>query len=300
MSGAGRVPVITAASPLQEALRETTLGIGSFARGYPIYLEAPEGAETITAAELHSPGPLREFAARAVREWTDRPLDQDPRAAVSRLIRRYAGSLVTAAMAPLAHGVGLDTSPDRIRVVITQDLPRGIVLRVDEVLGSPERPATWSVATRQVASLSRMREDVLATLFAGFAWSFERVIASIKVSPQLLWSTVAEQVDLLWENAMDGRDADVFARATGDRDLALTGETLPGIPGPNPMRDLLFWEPSNETGHRIEVRRVCCANFVVPGRPDVYCRNCGLITPSERLVKWSAWRASVKRGSWTA
>jgi hypothetical protein len=66
------------------------------------------------------------------------------------------------------------------------------------------------------------------------------------------------------------------------------------------MRDLLFWEPSTEPGHRVEVRRVCCANFVVPGRPDVYCRNCGLITPAERLAKWSDWRASVKRGSWIA
>jgi hypothetical protein len=107
-------------------------------------------------------------------------------------------------------------------------------------------------------------------------------------------------VDLLWENAMDGRDAEVFARAVEDRDLALAGETLPGVPGANPMRDLLFWEPSNEPGHRVEVRRVCCANFVVPGRPDVYCRNCGLITPAERLAKWSDWRASVKRGSWVA
>jgi hypothetical protein len=293
-------PVIAETAPLQAALRETVDGIGSFARGYPVYLDAPDGAETISAKELHTPGPLRDFAMRAVKEWTERPLDQDPRAAVSRLIRRYAGSVVTAAMAPLAHGIGLDTSPHRIDVIIKGDLPRGIVLRVDEVLGCADRPATWPVATRQVVSLARMREDVFANLFAGFAWSFEQVIASIKVSPQLLWSTVAEQVDLLWENAMDGRDAAVFARAVEDRELALTDENLPGVGGPNPMRDLLFWEPSNEEGHRVEVRRVCCANFVVPGRPDVYCRNCGLITPAERLTKWSAWRASVKQGSWTA
>ena len=288
----------TVASSLQAALNEAIDGIGSFARGYPVYLEAPAGAETISAHELHTPGPLRDFAMRAVKEWTDKPLDQDPRAAVSRLIRRYAGGVVTAAMAPLVHGIGIDTSPDRIRVIIKGDLPRGIVLRVDEVLGCPDRSATWPVATRQVGSLARMREDVFAKLFAGFAWSFDHVIANIKVSPQLLWSTVAEQVDLLWENAMDGKHAAVFARATEDRELALAGETLPGVAGENPMRDLLFWESSNEPGHRVEVRKVCCANFVVPGRPDVYCRNCGLITPAERLVKWSEWRQSVKRGSW--
>jgi ferric iron reductase protein FhuF len=247
-----------------------------------------------------TPGPMRDLAARALKEWTDTPLDQDPRAAVSRMMRRYAGALVTAALAPLAHGMGLDASPDRVRVIIRNDLPRGIVLAVDEVLVCPERPARWTVAGRDVGSLGRMREDVFARLFGHFAWAFERVIANIRVSPQLLWSTVAEQVDLLWENAMDGRDAEVFARAVEDRDLALAGETLPGVPGANPMRDLLFWEPSNEPGHRVEVRRVCCANFVVPGRPDVYCRNCGLITPAERLAKWSDWRASVKRGSWVA
>src|SRR5262249_11481276 len=160
---------------LQTALQQVIDGIGPFARGYPVYLDVPEGAETISALELHTPGPMRVFAARAVKEWTDQPLDQDPRAAVSRLVRRYAGAVVTAAMAPLVHGIGLDTSPERIRVVIKGDLPRGIVLVVDEVRGSPDRPATWPVVTREVASLDRLRDEVFASLFAGFAWSFEHV-----------------------------------------------------------------------------------------------------------------------------
>jgi len=131
-------------------------------------------------------------------------------------------------------------------------------------------------------------------LFTHCAWLFDTVIANIKVSPQLLWSTAAEQVDSLYDNAIDGADAALFASAATDRDLMLFGETLPGVTGPNPMRDLLYWEPSSEPAHRIEVRRVCCANFVVPGRTQVYCRNCDLITPAERLAKWNAWRASGK------
>jgi ferric iron reductase protein FhuF len=287
-------------SPLQITLREIVDSVGPFARGYPVYLEAPAGAETIAARELMRPEPMRDLAGRALREWTDRPLDQDPRAAVSRMIRRYTGSLVTAALAPLAHGIGLDTSPERVRVIVFKDLPRGIVLTVDEVLVSADRPATRPVVGRDAGSLDELRRRVYEKLFAHCAWAFDRVIANIKVSPQLLWSTVAEQVDLLYENAIDGPDAAVFARTTSDRDLALDGERLPGVAGPNPMKDLLFWEPSSEDGHRIEVRRVCCANFVVPGRPDVYCRNCGLITPAERLVKWSDWRKSVQRGSWVS
>jgi ferric iron reductase protein FhuF len=291
---------VIAAAPLQTALADIVDGIGSFARGYPVYLETPAGAETIAATDLMTPAPMREYATRALREWTDAPLDQDPRAAVSRMVRRYAGSIVTAALAPLAHGIGLDTSPERVRIIVFKDLPRGVVLNVDEVLVSTGRPVTHSVPGRDIGPLDRLRERVFERLFGHFAWSFELVIANIKVSPQLLWSTVAEQVDLLWENAMDGRDAQVFARAIVDRDLVLDGERLPGVAGPNPMKDLLIWEPSDEDGHRIEVRRVCCANFVVPGRPDVYCRNCGLITPAERLVKWSDWRKSVKRGSWVS
>ena len=287
-------------SPLQIALREIVDGVGPFARGYPVYLDAPDGAETIAATELMRPVPMRDLASRVLKEWTDRPLDQDPRAAVSRMIRRYAGSLVTAALAPLAHGIGIDTSPERVRVIVFKDLPRGIVLRVDEVLVSGDRPPTHPVAGRDAGTLAELRDRVYEDLFGHFAWAFDLVLTNIKVSAQLLWSTVAEQVDLLYENAIDGPHAAIFARTIADRDLALDGPTLPGVDGPNPMKDLLFWEPSNEDGHRVEVRRVCCANFVVPGRPDVYCRNCGLITPAERLVKWSDWRKSVKRGSWVS
>ena len=286
--------MIGAQDPLQASLTRAIERVGPYLRAYRVYLEPPASAETVAAPDLVRREPLRHYAARAVKEWSDRPWDEDPRAAVSRLVRRYLGSLVTAALVPLAHGIGIDTSPERVRIVLVDDLPRGVVLDVDEVFTSAERPTTWPVHGRDVGDLDALRRRALVPLFTHCAWLFDTVMEHIKVSSQLLWSTAAEQVDGLYENAIDGPDAGVFAHAAADRELMLFGDSLPGVAGPNPMRDVLFWEPYHEGAHRIQVRRVCCANFVVPGRTQVYCRNCGLITPAERLAKWDEWRASGK------
>jgi hypothetical protein len=39
---------------------------------------------------------------------------------------------------------------------------------------------------------------------------------------------------------------------------------------------------------------VCCANFVVPGRSQGYCRNCDIITPQRRIEMWNEWRDAVR------
>lgn len=289
--------MIAAEGALQAALVRAVESVGPLARPYPIFLAEPSGAESIAAVDLMQPETLRHYAARAVKEWSDRPLDEDPRAAVSRLVRRYLGSVVTAALVPLVHGIGLDVSPEHVRVIMQSDLPQGTVIDVDEVVVAAERPATWPVRGTDVTSVARLRERVFAPLIDHLSWAFAAVLANIKVSPQLLWSTAAEQVDLVFEYAIEGRTPAVFANASGDREQLLFADTLPGIAGPNPMRDQLYWEPVGDRVHRIQVRRVCCANFVVPGRAQGYCRNCDLITEERRLVMWHEYRdASLKHG----
>ena len=289
--------MIAADQALQGALDRAVASVGPLARAYPIYLAEPPGAESIAAVDLMERETLRHYAARAVKEWSDRPLDEDPRAAVSRLIRRYLGSVVTAALVPLVHGIGLDLSPERVRVIMQSDLPQGTVIDVDDVLVSAERPATWPVHGSEVASAAQLRERVFAPLLAHLSWAFAAVIANIKVSPQLLWSTAAEQVDLVFEYSLEGPDPEAFARAKADREQLLFASELPGIAGPNPMRDQLYWERAGDGIHQIQVRRVCCANFVVPGRTQGYCRNCDLITEERRLVMWDEYRgASLKHG----
>jgi hypothetical protein len=289
--------MIAADQALQAALDRAVESVGPLARPYPIYLTEPQGCESIAAVDLMQSETLRRYAARAVKEWSDRPLDEDPRAAVSRLIRRYLGSVITAALLPLVHGIGLELAPERVRVIMQSDLPQGTIVDAREVLLSAERPATWPVQGTEVASAAQFRDRVIAALLGHISWSFAAIIASIKVSPNLLWSTAAEQVDLLWEYAIDGPTPAAFAAASDDREQLLFANTVPGVAGPNPMRDLLYWEPAGDAVHQIQVRRVCCANFVVPGRTQGYCRNCDLITEERRLVMWDEYRgASLKRG----
>jgi ferric iron reductase protein FhuF len=289
--------MIAADPKLQAALDSAVESVGPLARPYQIHLTTPAGAESIAAIELMRPQILRHHAARAVKEWSDRPLDEDPRAAVSRLIRRYLGSVVTAALVPLVHGIGLDVAPERVRVIMQNDLPQGTIVDVDEVLVSAERPATWPVRGTDVATVPQLRERVFAALLGHLSWAFSAVIAEIKVAPGLLWSTAAEQVDLVYEYAIEGRTPAAFARASDDREQLLFAGALPGIAGPNPMRDLLYWEPAGDSLHQIQVRRVCCANFVVPGRTQGYCRNCDLISQERRRVMWDEYRgAALKPG----
>ena len=290
--------MIAADQALQAALDRAVESVGPLARPYPIYLSEPPGAESIAAVDLMQPEILRSYAARAVKEWSDRPLDEDPRAAVSRLIRRYLGSVITAALVPLVHGVGVELAPERVRVIMQSDLPQGTIVDAREILVSSERPATWPVRGTEVASIAELRDRVFAALLGHISWSFAAIVACIKVSPNLLWSTAAEQVDLLWEYAIEGRTPAAFAAASADREQLLFAKTLPGTLGPNPMRDLLSWEPAGDRIHQIQVRRVCCANFVVPGRTQGYCRNCDLITEERRLVMWDEYRgASLKHGA---
>jgi len=42
---------------------------------------------------------------RSILEWTDTPAVEDRRAAASRFLRRYCGTVVSAALIPLGSGV---------------------------------------------------------------------------------------------------------------------------------------------------------------------------------------------------
>ena len=143
---------------LERTLRDCARGVGPLARAYEIHIDAPADLEAIPAVELMRPGPLREIAGRAVKEWSDHPLDEDPRAAVSRVVRRYLGALTTAVIPPLANGIGIEAPPERVRIVMRNDLPHGVVLDVNEVLLSSERPATRRVDGRDVGSLAARRD----------------------------------------------------------------------------------------------------------------------------------------------
>jgi ferric iron reductase protein FhuF len=285
------------AAALAAALREAAESVGPYQRAYPVFVETPPHMEAVALRDLVEPDQLRAYAARAVSDWSDHPADEDPRAAVSRFARRYLGSLITGVLAPLAHGIGIEAPPERVKAIVQNDLPQGIVLDVDGALLCRERPASWPVDGRELDSLDEVRDRVFGVLVAHLDWLFTRIVATIKVSPQLLWTTAAEQIDLIYDNAADGAAPAVFARAASDRERLLFAESVAGIDGPNPLRDLLYWEVATkgpEAGHRLTVRRMCCANYVVPGRTQGYCRNCDILTAAGRVEMWNEWRASVR------
>jgi hypothetical protein len=282
---------------LASAMAAAARSVGPYSQQYPAYLQALPGRELFSLDELVRPEVLRTYAADALSPWSDHPGDEDARAGVSRLARRYVGALTTAVLSALAHGIGIEAPRERARVMAQDDLSFGIVLDVGEVLLCRERPASWPIAGRELRTLDEMRDRVLGAYLGHCAWLFDQIIETIKVSPRLLWSTAAEQIDFVYEYAASGPARDVFARAQTDRELLLFAERAPGVAVQNPMKDLLRWEAATDgpdAGHRIQVRDVCCMNFVVSGRAQVYCRNCGLVTPPERRAMWSKWRASVR------
>lgn len=287
--------------PLADALAAAVAKLGRFGASYPLYLEAPPGHEVHPAADLFEARNLGRFCERAIAEWTTRPEEEDIRAAASRFMRRYCGTMAAAALVPLAHGVAFDLSIERVAVLIRSGMPMGAVLDPAGAgpFGSPERPTDLPVATRPLPTVAALREAALRSLVGGnLVPVFEHVLQYARLNPKVLWATAAEQIDLLFESAVAGHDARELAPFAEDRDAILFGPTLPGVAGANPLLGLLSWELADDPAfpRPLQVRQICCVCYVIPGRAT-YCRTCGLLTPGERLELWRAWRAATSGAS---
>jgi hypothetical protein len=282
---------------LASAVADAVARLGRFGSSYPVHLAPPPGYEIVRADDMLEPERLGRHCVRAITAWTQHPEEEDVRAAASRLMRRYCGSLASAALVPLAHGVALDVSLPRVAFLIRDEMPMGVVLDVaDGSWVCAERPTAWPVeGARSVGTLAELRERAWQSLFSEhLAPAVDRVLSYAKLNPKVLWSTAAEQIDLLYENALEGFGPTELANLAADREVILFAETIPGQPGLNPMRDTLEWETIDDDAfpRPLQVRQICCVCFVIPGR-NAYCRTCGLISQDERLTLWRSWRASV-------
>jgi hypothetical protein len=277
---------------LQSAIYESHQKLGRLGASYAIWLEPPKSWEVIPALELLTTKHMTNFFERAILEWTDHPEEEDIRAAASRFMRRYLLSVAAPAFVALANGVAWDLTLERISIVMRPDLPLGAVidLRGLETFTTPERPSTWPVGGTPLATLDELRARALRPLFADVhVRSFERVLGHVKVSPRLLWATAAENVDYYYDNALALLDGEERARYGADRERILFGDALPGIEGENPIRGLLEWDDFRTDPlfpRPLQVRTICCVNYVVPGRNPRYCRTCGLQTPEQRHELW--------------
>jgi ferric iron reductase protein FhuF len=284
---------------LGEAIASSVAPLGRFGASYPVYLEPPAGHEIVRAEDILASANLRTFCERAITAWTQHPEEEDVRAAASRFMRRYCGSVVTAALVPLAHGVALDVSLPRMSFLIRTEMPMGVVLDLDgaELFTCRDRPTTWPIRARELASTTELREQAIGSLLGNnLVPAFDAVLGYVQLNPKVLWSTAAEQIDLMYENAFAGLGERAFVPFGEDRTAILFGDRVAGVPGPgsNPMRDLLEWEDAHdpEFPRPLQVRRTCCVCYVIPGR-NAYCRTCGLISADERLAMWRSWKASI-------
>jgi ferric iron reductase protein FhuF len=154
---------------------------------------------------------------------------------------------------------------------------------------SAARPTTWPIKAVSVPSVEELRSRALESLFRDhLVPAFERVHSAIGVSEKLIWTTAAESIEYMYEHARPYFDDAGWAPLDEDRAPIHFADTVPGIQGANPMKGLLEWEDFGdpEVPGPLQLRRVCCINYVIPGRKPQYCRTCGLLSASERHRLW--------------
>ena len=280
-------------SDLQAAIFESHQKLGRIGQSYAIWLEPPPVWETIPALELLAQERITDQFERSIKSWTEDPKEEDIRAAASRFMRRYLGCVQAPTIVALANGVAWDLTLERISIVWRADLPLGSVIDIRglEAFTTPERPTSWPIKGTMVPTLEDLRVRALTPLFGDVHLrSFERVLASVRVSARLLWSQAAEDIDYYYDYALELLHGEELARYASDRERILFSDTLPGIEGPNPMKELLAWDDFRDDPRfpprLLQVRNVCCFNYVIPGRPEKYCRTCGLLSQEERREKW--------------
>jgi ferric iron reductase protein FhuF len=281
--------------PLQLAAYATFRTFGRIGASYPVYFRRPQGWETVPAKDLLDLENLRTYFTRAISEWSDHPTEEDQRAGASRFLRRYIGSIAAATYIPLSAGVALDVGISRVQVLIRNDLTLGTVIDLDgaAVYVSKARPTTWPIEGVPVGSVEELRGRALESLFREhLVPAFERVREVIGVSKKLIWTTAAESIEYMYENARPYFDSAGWLPLDEDRAVIHSADTVPGIDGPNPMKGLLEWEDFGDPDvpGPVHMRRVCCVNYVVPGRGTTqtggYCRTCGILPPEERHRLW--------------
>jgi Ferric iron reductase FhuF-like transporter len=285
-------PAVSAdVASLERAMRSALAKFGRIGASYPVYVKAPPGIEVVPQVELVDFANLSSYFERSISEWTKHPEDEDIRAAASRFMRRFCGSVAAAALVPLANGVAFDVSINRVSLLIRNDMTLGSVLDLDgaDFLTSPDRATTWPVDARTVETTVELREHALKSLFAdNLVPSFERVLQVVHVSPRLLWTTTAESIELLYEYGRPYFNEESWGPLEEDRLALHFGASLPGVAGPNPLLGLLEWERFDDPflPDQYQVRKICCVNYVIPGRKPSYCRTCGIISAEQRKELW--------------
>jgi hypothetical protein len=71
-----------------------------------------------------------------------------------------------------------------------------------------------------------------------------------------------------------------------DRHAILAAQTLPGVPGPNPLRHKADWVPvdGDSYPHAVQTRRFCCITYLLEDRLGQLCANCPHLSVEDRAT----------------
>jgi hypothetical protein len=208
--------------------------------------------------------------------------------AASRFTRHYVSGLTMAALVGLALGIGLDLSARRTARVVWANMPYRVVL--DEgatVLSCVERPSPWSGPTTPVETVDELREHVWRNLYGGhIAPLFDRLHELTPISDSVLWSNAAEPVGIIHADAYRHRGPTEAEPFLAECAAVLGTATLPGVPGPNPLRDELEWVPVDEPDYPfgVQTRRHCCMTYRLAERGGFLCGNCPFLPIEDRIA----------------
>ncbi len=251
------------------------------------FASLPEDREAIPSARFLDLDFLRAAIVRAAGGVGAGAAEVDLRPAASRWTRQYCAAVLPAVLVAMADGVALDTSLERCSIVLRGHLPGGLHLadQASRALRWPGRVGA-SRAEGQAATVTELRAHVVAGLFREHLVPlFERVLDLAKLSPDVLWSNVAEQADLVYEWAATRLDAERYRPFAEDAEALLGSAELPGLPGPNPLAGWITRDPVDEPDfpRPLQLRRVCCIHYLLPDRIGRLCSNCPLATTEERV-----------------
>ena len=288
--------MVTQARPAWHASLEGELErLDRWFRGRFVPEPAPTD-EVVPALRYHDMDFLRAAIMRGKFTTASPPLDPsgeqidvDIRIAVSRFTRQYSSSLHAVALVGLANGVGIDCSAARTRVIVRNNIPFLCVVDVPE--GEPlrcaERPTTWPVRGREVATLAELREFVWRKLYAeNLAPLFERVLTVTKVATDLCWTNACEWVANVSDAADEYLTPEEARPYYDDRVALLSAPSIPGIAGKNPLAGLIEWPAFDapDFPHGVQTRRICCVTYLLPDRMGRLCQNCNFLPIPDRVA----------------
>jgi hypothetical protein len=275
-------------SELALVLEDAVAAFGTDAQVHQVRLQPPDREEVVRAAEFFEHGAIAERIRAMVPD--DVPASADRlMASASNIMRTYFGVVATAALVPLAHGVGIDVSLPRLTLVLGRGRPMESVLDLSDsaVLTCPERPTDWPVRGTTVPSADALRGDVVRGLIGNLSTAVGRVARAARVPKKVLWTTAVEQIDALYGTARLDPAHALHNRACDDFEALTQAALIPGTEQANPLRGLLTWERFDDPRleRSLQFRLQCCLCYLIRDG-GTHCCSCPRVDKDARADLW--------------